>query len=412
MLAYYGPPSRLADIVECTERLRRIGEDAGGADNVLGEDPEEYDELACSWRRDWLPISLGIGRQACDGLFLVCRPGPDFGRVGRYFDEDSPSFTEWLGLRHTLADFAEALEQGGAFGHRIPLAFEGVLVWDGEKSVIPDPVSPLALAATASEPERSPVLPQQGVAASDGGHFVWTRSGSTPPPRPLDEPDLLFVEGLDPAELLRRLGAVSGTVRPRSREQAERSGAAPWAAYRPMVRAGVAGGWAYAVQEAGAPQFERAEVLHRVSAGSRAVALSKGRSPITLTVYEDGRMRPEASRRLRVPLDASGHVVGPAARPLGGLLPGAPPRSDPSVPSVGLLAEVCETYGIPYQREVEAEAELTSALLLPVLEDLRVRGPQRAVTSVRDFDLATLVERTPADRLRTAVTAQLVRLAD
>ncbi|MEU6549281.1 SMI1/KNR4 family protein [Streptomyces sp. NPDC046915] len=249
VLAYYGPPSRVADIVRSTEFLREIGEDVEPSE-ALEEDDEDYDELAEYWHHDWLLITLGIGRQSSDGLFLSCRPGPNWGRVGRYFDEYAPGFTPWPSLRHALADYADALENGTTFNGRTPLAVDGVLLWDDEKTAVPDPVSPLALAAATAEPEPEPPAPGalDPVTAGmpEGGQrlfFVRTRHSGPPAPAPV-QPDVVFAEAITPDELLRRLGAMPGTLRPRTRERARESADSPWAAYRPMVRAGTAGGWA------------------------------------------------------------------------------------------------------------------------------------------------------------------------
>ncbi len=65
--------------------------------------------------------------------------------MGRYFDEDAPSFTEWPSVRHLPADFADALETGGRFHGRVPPAVDGVLLWE----------EPLAPAAGAGGPEPS-----------------------------------------------------------------------------------------------------------------------------------------------------------------------------------------------------------------------------------------------------------------
>lgn len=72
------------------------------------------------------------------------------------------------------------------------------------------------------------------------------------------------------------------------------------------------------------------------------------------------------------------------------------------------LAVLEEEFGIAYDPDEEGPTELTSALVLPLLDDLPEREPEACV---RDFDLAGLVERTPPRRLRTAVAAQLARLA-
>lgn len=128
-LAYYGPPSSVEHIVESTQFLRGVGADLVLDDDTFDEGDEEHEELNAYWRDEWLLITLGIGWQSSDGLFLSCRPGHNFGRVGRYFDEDSPSFTEWPSLRHVLAAYAEALEQGRRFDDRVPLVVDGVLTW-------------------------------------------------------------------------------------------------------------------------------------------------------------------------------------------------------------------------------------------------------------------------------------------
>lgn len=57
----------------------------------------------------------------------------------------------------------------------------------------------------------------------------------------------------------------------------------------------------------------------------------------------------------------------------------------------------------------DGDAPLESALLLPVLDD--VPSTRHPVSSVRDFDLGGLVDRTPPERLRSGMAAQLARLA-
>ncbi|MEU5595257.1 SMI1/KNR4 family protein [Streptomyces sp. NPDC020298] len=411
VLAYYGPLSGIADIVDGTRFLRDIGADIE-PENALdeaAEDDEDDDELDEYWHHDWLLITLGIGRQRSDGLFLSCRPGPNWGRPGRYFDEYAPSFTEWPSLRHVLADYADALEDGTTFHGRTPLAVDGVLLWDDERTVIPEPVSPLALAAATPEPEPEPPAPAASDPApagmpEDGQRlfFVRTRHSGPPAPAPV-QPDVVFAEGITPDELLRRLGAIPGTLRPRTRERARESADSPWAAYRPTVRAGTVGGWAYATQEGAygtrtqdgvAPQLARPEVLRRASAGTRAVALAKGGPEVRVTVTEDGAPRPEEDRRADSPREDRG----------------ADPWPGSSAAYTRFLTELDRDFGIRYRPEDDADAELTSGLLLPLLEDIDPDA-HRYVDEVRDFDLAGLVKRTPPQRLRTAMAAQLARLA-
>ncbi|KOV14074.1 hypothetical protein ADK90_36200 [Streptomyces sp. XY413] len=416
-LGYYGPLSGVEDIVRSTEFLRDIGEDL--ADDEAELDEEERDQYAY-WPHERLLISLGIGWQSSDGLFLVSRPGPHHGRVGRYFDEGSPSFTEWPGLRHLLADFATALENGTPFDGRIPLVSEGRLIWDDDATIVPDPLSPLGLAAEATEPLVPPAPPAPEpvpfTPPTDGAYAVLAFGAATAP-EPPHQPDVVFVTGIPPEELLARLGAVPETVRPRSREQARLSAAAPWAAYRPTVRAGRCGdgfdGWSYATQEGGDAQLGRPEVLRRLSRGTRAVRLSKQGPEVHLTVFDDGVERPEAARRVDSPredyvTDVDGQpVMGPGGQQWQRI--GVDPWPGSTAAYTRLLAGLAQEYGITWNPEGDRDEPLASALLLPVLDDLPpARHP---VTSVRDFDLGGLVERTPPERLRSATAAQLARLA-
>ncbi|MFE9934244.1 SMI1/KNR4 family protein [Streptomyces sp. NPDC005533] len=414
-LGYYGPLSGVEDIVRSTEFLRGIGEDV--VEDEADLDEEERDQYAY-WPHERLLISLGIGWQSSDGLFLVSRPGPHHGRVGRYFDEDSPSFTEWPALRHVLADFATALENGTPFNGRIPLAFEGRLIWDDGGTVVPDPLSPLGLAAEATEPvltapapATEPILPAP---RPDGAYAVISFGAPAAQAQPV-QPDVVFVAGVPPEELLDRLGSVPATVRPRSREQSRLSAAAPWAAYRPMARAGRCGGdrWSYATQEGGDAQFGRPEVLRRLSRGTRAVRLSKQGPEVHVTVFDDGVERPEAARRVDSPredyvTDADGRPVrGPDGQPWERI--GVDPWPGSTAAYTRLLAGLAQEHGITWDPEGDGDVPSASALLLPVLDDL---PPSRhPVSSVRDFDLAGLVDKTTPQRLRAVVAAQLARLA-
>lgn len=395
VLAHYGPLSCVADIVKSTSFLRGISADVPD-DGTLDEDDEDDDELATYWHHDWLLITLGVGWQSSDGLFLSCHPGRNWGRLGRYFDEDTPSFTGWASLRHALADLADALESGRPFNGLTSLAYEGALLWEFETTTVPDPVSPLALAAESPEPEPEPPTPSEPlsvpVGRSNGAYLAMVRH-RTPSPPPPTQPDVVFAEHLTPTELLRRLGAIPDTVRPRTRARARKAADSTWAAYRPMVRAGSVGGWAYATQEGGAAQFTRSEVLRRVSADTRAVALTRRGPEVQVTVAEDGIPRPEGVRHVLSPREGGGD-----------LWPGS------TAAYARFLAELEGEFGITYRPDDDTDAELTSALLLPVLEDVD-RDAGQYVGTVRDFDLAALIERTPPARLRTAMAAQLGRLA-
>ncbi|MFF0159381.1 SMI1/KNR4 family protein [Streptomyces sp. NPDC005263] len=401
VLAHFGPLSRVSDIVGSTTFLRDIRADMSADETSDQDDEDDYDdeddhELDAWWHKDWLLITLGIGRQSSDGLFLTCHAGANWGRPGRYFDEDSPSFTPWPSLRHVLADYADALENGSPFNGLLPLPHEGILLWEEERTTLPDPVSPLALAAAAGEPEPQPEpepAPNPEGALKGARLIMIRRRNFPPPPPPPIQPDVVFAEHLTPAELLRRLGAIPDTVRPRSRGRAQESAASPWAAYRPMARAGSVGGWAYATQEGGAAQFTRPEVLRRASAGTRAVALTRRGPEVQVTVTEDGVPLPEAGRHVLSPREAGAYRW-----------PGS------TATYARFLTELEAEFGITYRPADDTETELTSALLLPPLEHIDGTAEQ-VVDQVRQFDLAALVERTPPARLRAATAAQLARLA-
>ncbi|MFC9125749.1 hypothetical protein ACFT4A_02760 [Streptomyces sp. NPDC057099] len=322
-------------------------------------------------------------------------------------------------LPHVLADFADALEQGLPFFGRLPLAVDGRLLWEEERTVPADPVSPLGHAGALAEPEsdppspRSPVFPDQGESGvpapvRGGGErgtqrLFFVRTGR-PRREPLpDQPDVAFAAGLTAAEMLRRIGAIHATVRPRDRRQAQRAVESAWAGHRPLVRAGAVGGWAYATIEGGAAQFARPEVLRALSAGTRVVVLTRQGPEVALAFAEDGVPGPEEdTRRVMSPREGN-HIGGPWARRLGvDLWPGS------TAAYTDFLAVLEEEFGIAYDPDEEGPTELTSALVLPLLEDPQEREPEACV---RDFDLAGLVERTPPGRLRTAVAAQLARLA-
>ncbi|WP_406096348.1 SMI1/KNR4 family protein [Kitasatospora purpeofusca] len=414
-LDYYGPPSGVGEIVRSTEFLREVGEDIAEEEAELAE--EERDEYAY-WPRERLLITLGIGWQSSDGLFLVTRPGLHHGRVGRYFDETGSTFTPWTGLRHVLSDFSTALENGLPFDGRIPLAHEGRLIWDDDRTVVADPTSALDSAAEAPEPQVPPAAePAPLVPQSDGAYAVISFGVGGffgPVSAPIVQPDVVFVADIGPGELLDRLGSVPATAGPRTREQARLSAGAPWAAHRPMVRAGFCGdGWSYATQEGGDAQFGRPEVLGRLSGGTRVVRLVKEGPEVRVTVVEDGTERPEAGRLVESPRED--YVNGPDGQPVLGhggqrwQRIGVDPWPGSTAAYARLLAGLTVEYGIGWDPADDAAAPLPSAMLLPLLEEVpQARHP---VTVVRDFDLGALVERTPPERLRSAVAAQLARLA-
>ncbi|MER5863238.1 SMI1/KNR4 family protein [Kitasatospora sp. NPDC002040] len=405
-LDHYGPPSGVEEIVQSTEFLRGIGADAEEED---GLDEEQRDEYAY-WPHERLLVTLGISWQSSDGLFLATRPGPHRGRVGRYFDETGSAFTPWSGLRQVLSDVATALEHGSPFAGQTPLAHDGRLIWDSGRTLVADPASALDLAARAAEPQvPSTARPAPPGPQSDGLHLtVAFGSGGlfgAEPAAPV-QPDVVFVAGIDPGELLDRLGAVPATAGPRSREQARLAAGAPWAAHRPMVRAGSCGdGWSYATQEGGDAQFGRAEVMGRLSRGTRVVRLAKEGPEVRVTVVEDGTELPEAGHRVMSPRED--YVTGPDGEQWERI--GVDPWPGSTAAYTQLLAALTADHGISWDPADDASAPLASALLLPVLDELP--EPRHQITFVRDFDLGTLVQRTAPERLRSAVAAQLARLA-
>ncbi|MFF7886634.1 hypothetical protein ACH40F_35765 [Streptomyces sp. NPDC020794] len=114
-----------------------------------------------------------------------------------------------------------------------------------------------------------------------------------------------------------------------------------------MVRAGSAGGWAYATQEGGAAQFARPEVLRGASSDTRAVALTRRGPEVQVTVAEDGVPGPEGVRHVLSPREGGGDSW-PGSR----------------TAYARFLAELEGEFGITYTPDDDTAAELTSALLL------------------------------------------------
>ncbi|EFL35470.1 predicted protein [Streptomyces viridochromogenes DSM 40736] len=323
-LASYGVLSAVADIVRSTPFLRGVvGESEDGAKR--------------------LPLTRGSAQGASDALFVACRPGPHHGRVAGCFDGFMPSLppSPSPSLRHFLADLAEALNGGFPFLGHLPSVVDGRLVWEAETTVPADPVSPLTHAGTLAEPEsdpqalRRPVFPDDANAPppprrSGTRSLAFVRTGR-PSTAPLpDQPDVVFAAGLAPDDMLRRLGAVPGTVRPRDRRQAQRAVESAWAAHRPLVRVGERGGWAFATLEGGAAQFARPAVLRALSAGTRVVVLTRQGPEVALTFAEDGVPCPQERTR-RVMSPRKPHTAGgPWARRLGVDLWPAPPPPTPA----------------------------------------------------------------------------------
>ncbi|MDT0442414.1 SMI1/KNR4 family protein [Streptomyces johnsoniae] len=404
VLGSYGPFASLDHLVRDAELLRSVDADLPPAPGMRGLD----EELAAFWRREWLLITRGIGWEAQDGLFLTLRDGEYHGRIGRYFNEDAPSFTSWMSLRHLLAAFADSLERRLPIGRKMPVTHEGRLLWDDETRVIPHPRSPLALAGADGEPSE----PEPPAAPAQPRHrpgpvlrVTVGRPGTVPPPVPRT---LVFAARLGPAALLERMGAVPDTVRERSRGQAAHAAAGSWAAARPMVRVGSCGDWTFALEEPPdheTGQCRRPEVLRRVSAGTRAVALWRQGGEVRLTVWEDGAPAAggETARSPRTDYQrlADGRLIQRA---------GIDPWPAAGTAHAELLGSLRDRFGIVFDQEEAFDAPLLSGLLLPVLSDLPERA-SRPVRDVRGFDLGALIADTDRPRLRAALLAQLRRLA-
>ncbi|MEU9591762.1 SMI1/KNR4 family protein [Streptomyces sp. NPDC048193] len=398
VFALNGPFAGVADIVRNTLFLRSIGEDV---EDLYDAEDDAY------WRHEWLLITHGVAWDAQDGLFLTCREGEDYGRVGDYFNEDAPSFSDWTSLRAAVSAFADALETRSPVEGRVPLAVDGRLIWEeATRTVKAGPTSLLELAARTPEPEPETVRPQPE-RPQDGPHL--TLGPAHPPaPRPA-QPDLVFAEGVSAEQLLLRAGVVEReSVRDRTHAQAERSAADLWAASRPLVRAGRCGDWGFLMQSAGADQLTRPEVLRRLARDTRVVAVTKHGPEVRLTVYDNGLPYAQGAHdrlvfspredRFQLPDGSEVQAVG------------VDPWPGSTAAYADFLAGLPNAFGIDFALTRALDEPLTSGLVLPVLEDFP-EWTCRPASDIRHLDLATLVERTPEPRLRAAIAAQLRRLA-
>jgi hypothetical protein len=201
------------------------------------------------------------------GLVVDCEPGDRHGRVGTWNGGEGVSWTGWPSIGALLSGVADALETGHPVGDWVPVAFGGQLDWKlAPAPAAPAPRSVLALAA-AGEPV-APLLRHYGPHRTPEG---WTDDYS-------NISCLTFVEDIDPDELLRRLG-VGGPDVPVRRETTMMTAAEARAAehswttgHLPVVRAGRAGNWSFAVEDRHHEGI-KPPVLPRLSAATRAAAL-------------------------------------------------------------------------------------------------------------------------------------------
>ncbi|GJF22399.1 SMI1/KNR4 family protein [Streptomyces sp. HO565] len=400
--ALNGPFAGVADIVRNTLFLRSVGEDVEDA-----YDDEDDAELNAYWRHEWLLITQGVAWDAQDGLFLTCRAGDDYGRVGDYFNEDAPSFSDWTSLRAAVSAFADALEGRLPIGGRVPLAVDGTLIWEeATRTVKARPTSLLQLAAHTPEPAPEPVRPQPEAPSS--GAYITIGFARPRALRPR-QPDLVFAQGVSAEQLLSRAGVVGReSVRERTHAQARRSAASLWAASRPLVRAGRCGDWGFLMQTAGADQLTRPEVLRRLARDTRVVALTKHGPEVRLTVYDNGLPYAQGARDRLVSSPREDYVRLPDGTEAQSV--GVDPWPGSTTAYGDFLAGLPSAFGIDFDLARALDEPLISGLVLPVLEDFP-EWSCRPVSETRDFDLGALVERTPAPRLRAAMAAQLRRLA-
>lgn len=198
-------------------------------------------------------------------LVVDCEPGDTHGRVGEWSGGEGVHWTEWPSVGALLSEVAAALESGHPVGHWVPVAFGGQLDWKLRTDpVVLAPQSVLALARATSEP----VAPMRRYRAPVGAGDGWIGNNSC----------LTFVEGIDPDELLRRFGVGDPDV-PVSRKTVRLTPAEAHAAehswttgHLPVVRAGRAGRWSFAIEDSHHEGIKPA-VLPRLSAGTRAAVL-------------------------------------------------------------------------------------------------------------------------------------------
>ena len=201
-------------------------------------------------------------------LVVDCEPGNRHGRVGTWNGGTGVSWAEWASIGALLSGIADALETGRVIGDWVPVAFGGELDWKLVTApVAPAPRSVLAQAAATNEPV-APLLHQHGPLRTRQG---WADDYS-------NNSCLTFVENTDPDELLRRFG-VGGPEVPVRRETALLTAAearaaehSPATGHLPVVRAGRAGNWSFAVEDRHHEGI-KPPMLPRLSAATRAVAL-------------------------------------------------------------------------------------------------------------------------------------------
>jgi cell wall assembly regulator SMI1 len=362
-------------------------------------DHDDRDELIRSgyWHPRWVPFAK---TNSVDMLVVDCRPGPTYGAVGIHQEGDGTHFGLWADLAALLSDVADALSRDRPIRHWHPVAYGGRLRWEIVEEQHPAPRSLLDLADPArrsgtpgqpvSPPERDRVPPHPD--AGWVGEYGYVA--------------LTFVAGIDEAELLRRFGADPARAVPRTRTQARALRDSWVEGYLPVLRVGRAGRWAFAVEEERRPEGVRPEVLRRLSAGTRAVALHYTGSGTRFTLVEDGT--PVIEGDTLHPARWTGRDPGrflPALRAAGLAPPDATRYPDEDVPA--LLGVLRTELGIEFDGDL-LRPPLPSTQFLPVLPD----PPTTSAVSARvEPLLAAQLAYADEERLRAALLAQARRLA-
>ena len=345
-----------------------------------------------------------------DGLVLDCRAGATFGAVGLHLKGSGTSFGHWSSLAAFLDELADCLEQGLAMGwwrKFVPIVWQEALTWEEAPTPLPVPRSLLELAATVPTPAASAADYGPSPAVAEEG---WAGEYSSF--------CLTFVRGVDESELLRRFGALTDTRRPRSRGQAHEDAQRWTTGFRPVVRVGGCGQWAFGIEERHW-EGSRSEVLRRLSHGTQAVSLHfSGFTKMSL--YDDGELVTvyDTRRAYQLPgerdpfeilpeLPAHGATAGrrlPDGRTVSKLE--LPTERTPMLQRM-TLQTVCQVvsdnFGIDLPPSTLA-GELASAHVLPVLPgvDKRHRPPS---------ELAEHITAAPEARLRTVLAIQMASLA-
>ncbi|MFF3227221.1 SMI1/KNR4 family protein [Nocardia suismassiliense] len=363
------------------------------------------------WHQDFVTFAR---TSSVDALVVDCRRGETFGAVGEHEESEGTSFGNWESVAAFLEQIADSLEGGTAMTvglSYVPVADDGILLWEFAPEPRSEPQSVLGLASAPAD--QVVAAPQRPISRA-----VPTKNW----PSGFDPFCLTFAQGLDEAELLRRFGALPETRQPRGRSKAGGANSA----LLPIIRVGTHDGWAFGFQES-FYGFEgtRDEVLRRASRGTRAmsVSYSSQTGSIVVSLFDNGELVTRYDTRSAVVPDG-------ACDPFE-VFPGLPPhdewaaRWDPDRQCVVSLMSPLGQTPTPEQRREQLLAvceavvrrcgiplpppglngDLDSAQILPLLP---ADGNQRV--PVPD-QFATLVEAATPEHLRRVLATQMASLA-